>query len=602
MDMPKPMNLVKVSISLLTLAMASYVSAQATVPSEEEKSALTVYMIQTHIDDPVFATDIDENLTFSVNSQRLSDETLITNTCLLTNLTQIGSGDRISPMYYRQGVDIALDANLYLVNSVYEHYGIQNLAHVLSKDSEQGLKTWATDFGLDLKFAEHCRNSRESGNSSYLKGYDNTDVYFLPRYIYERWLELGDETAQKITSSDVIGTWDYDSIKAMSDEYLLELEEQNKIKNELEQQFLSLAEEQNTDYMASLYLNLETSYNPVPQGFCTLDYSGEDGIAAIGYRLMGDDMLLDTELINYIQEQKVSLNYSDRDRNYFRHTFDNIGDAFINIKGKLKTGDKEYCNFFIDYPANILKLKNAIDRDVGSYTAIGKVFSKAETSNRFAINKGFDDFEQYSFASNINADVNDIESLKNLGINNQAEYEQASASMLASQYSEDTRVANILIYLKDLSAAKAKSMNILDYRTARIKEEEASAARAAAAAQKRQEEFAREYPYTATLTCGMSGGGHINISACFVGGKYGAETELEIRNGQDYQMYKAYNLRQAGSEYASGLEINLRNRFSLMAQNSSEYLVLTLEIVDNASGSRIYTESASQYGVVRYDR
>ena len=224
------MNLVKVSISLLTLAMASHVSAQATVPSEEEKSALTVYMIQTHVDDPVFVTDIDENLTFSVNSQRLSDETLITNTCLLTNLTQIGSGDRISPMYYRQGVDIALDANLYLVNSVYELYGIQNLAQVLSKDSEQGLKTWATDFGLDLKFAEHCRNSRESGNSSYLNGYDNTDVYFLPRYIYERWLELGDETAQKITSSDVIGTWDYDSIKAMSDEYLLELEEQNKIK------------------------------------------------------------------------------------------------------------------------------------------------------------------------------------------------------------------------------------------------------------------------------------------------------------------------------------------------------------------------------------
>ena len=48
------------------------------------------------------------------------------------------------------------------------------------------------------------------------------------------------------------------------------------------------------------------------------------------------------------------------------------------------------------------------------------------------------------------------------------------------------------------------------------------------------------------------------------------------------------------------LEINLKTRFSIMAQNSSDNLVLTLKIVDNATGKTIYADSAAQYGVVRY--
>ena len=97
----------------------------------------------------------------------------------------------------------------------------------------------------------------------------------------------------------------------------------------------------------------------------------------------------------------------------------------------------------------------------------------------------------------------------------------------------------------------------------------------------------------------MSGGDHINIVACFVGsGSYGVDTELEITNGQNYQMYKPYSLSQAGSEYYNGLEINLRNNFKIFAQNSSEYLVLSLKIVDNATGATLYQDSAAQYGVI----
>ena len=94
----------------------------------------------------------------------------------------------------------------------------------------------------------------------------------------------------------------------------------------------------------------------------------------------------------------------------------------------------------------------------------------------------------------------------------------------------------------------------------------------------------------------MSGGDHINIFGCFVGGKYGVDTELEITNGQNYQMYKVYNLGQAGNEYRTGLEINLKESFKIFAQNSAEHLVLSLKIIDNATGATVFEDSAAQYG------
>ena len=51
--------------------------------------------------------------------------------------------------------------------------------------------------------------------------------------------------------------------------------------------------------------------------------------------------------------------------------------------------------------------------------------------------------------------------------------------------------------------------------------------------------FAEEYPFTATLTCGMRGE-HINILGCF------SNTELEIQNGDDYRLYKIYEIHEAG--------------------------------------------------------
>ena len=571
------------------------VSAEAIIPSEEEKNQLTVYMIKSPVDDPIFTTDIDGNSIFSNTSRRLQDEVIDSNACLLVNTTGNGDYDYVKRMYRNIDVKFSDDANLYLVDGIYEAFGIENLAIILSNDSEQSIQQMAKASGLNLKVETNCKNIKEAKQTNLDR---NTDLYFVPGFLYTRWLELGDELAQKITDDDVVGVWEFDEIKALSDNYRIALDKENEINNALQAQFLSLAEQKSQEFMSSLYLI--SNYEYKAQHFCTLSYSGDDGVAAIGYRLMGDAMLIDKELINYFDKEEITVNYNDTNQSYFEHTFDDINAAFLSIKNKLNANDKGYCNFFVDYPENILKLKNAIDRDVGSYTAIGKAYSKKDTANQFAIGKGYDNYDQYSFANNIGANQRDIASLKKFGIENQLAYDQSLAEMVASKYSEDTSISSVLKYYVDLKAATEKSMNILDYRAARVKEEKRRADIARAQEQKRIEEFAREYPYTATLSCGMGSGDHINVVACFVQTKYGAPTELEIQNGQDYRMYKPYNVSQAGNEYSSGLEINLKNRFSIMAQNSSKNLVLTLKIVDNGTGKTIYADSAAQYGVVRY--
>jgi len=98
----------------------------------------------------------------------------------------------------------------------------------------------------------------------------------------------------------------------------------------------------------------------------------------------------------------------------------------------------------------------------------------------------------------------------------------------------------------------------------------------------------------------MSEGNNINIAACFVKSKYGDETELEIKDENAYQLYKAYNLLQAGTEFYSGLEINLKNNFQINVQNLSKYLVISLEINEKYSGKLVYSQSVAQFGVIGF--
>ena len=577
----------KALIVILFLSIfASYINAEVIIPNEDEKNALAVYLIKNpSINNPVFTTDIDNNLTISKTNSNVIAGKIKSNACLLNDVDE--SNYNLSDE----------DTTYYKVYSMYAIYGIENIVKILSDDSEKDIVNFANSLGIELEVETICKKSI-NGNS--LGIYYDPDLFFISDYIYNLLLE-NDRLLQGVTDADIVGTWTFDEMKTLSDNYLEGLAEEDRGVNEIQQRFTNLAEEKSKDFMGSLYLS-HRSYGG--QKFCTLNYSGDDAVAVIGYRQMGDEMIIDKSVIDYYKEKEITLNYNENE-NYFDKTFDDISEAFLSIKPKLKNAIEmnmvnanDYCNIFIDYPENLLKLKNAIERDVASYMSFGNLFDKNTTRNKYALSKGFDDYDQYSFAYQIDANYRDIKSLENYQILNQSEFKKIQDEIVSINYSNDTSLSNVLTYLRDLNSAKQQGMNVVDFKNARVDEDERLAIIAREQEQLREAEFAKEFPYTATLTCGMGGGDHINIFGCFAGGSTGVDTELEITNGQNYQMYKVYNLGQAGNEYNTGLEINLRDSFKIFAQNSAEYLVLSLKIIDNATGATVFEDSAAQYGVI----
>ena len=580
------MKIFKSLILLISLSIfSSYINAEVTIPNEDEKNSLKVYLIKNpSISNPVFTTDIDNNLTISKTNSNVIAGKIKSNACLLNDVDE---------SYYNLSDEETI---YYKVYSMYASYGIENIVKILSDDSEKDIVNFANSLGIELEVETVCKKSI-NGNS--LGIYYEPDLFFISDYIYNLLLE-NNKLLQGVTDADIVGTWTFDEMKTLSDNYLEGLAEEDRGVNEIQQRFTNLAEEKSKDFMGSLYLSHR---NYGSQKFCTLNYSGDDAVAVIGYRQMGDEIISDKSVIDYYKEKEITLNYSENE-NYFDKTFDDISEAFLSIKPKLMDNKRydnysdDYCNIFVDYPENLLKLKNAIERDVGSYMSFGNLFDKNTTSNKYALSKGFDDYDQYSFAYQIDANYRDIKSLENYQILNQSEFKKIQDEIVSISYSNDTSLSNVLTYLSDLNSAQQKGMNVVDFKNARVDEEDRLAKIAREQEQLRQAEFAKEYPYTATLTCGMGGGDHINIFGCFAGGSNGVDTELEITNGQNYQMYKVYNLGQAGNEYNTGLEINLRESFKIFAQNSAEYLVLSLKIIDNATGATVFEDSAAQYGVI----
>ena len=97
--------------------------------------------------------------------------------------------------------------------------------------------------------------------------------------------------------------------------------------------------------------------------------------------------------------------------------------------------------------------------------------------------------------------------------------------------------------------------------------------------------------YKAVLSCGMYGN-HMNILACF------ADTELKLTNKGNTRVYKIYNISQLGTEYSNGLHITLSEKFTFIAQNSHDTLVLGINIYDQ-TGNQVYQEEVGTWGVIK---
>lgn len=129
--------------------------------------------------------------------------------------------------------------------------------------------------------------------------------------------------------------------------------------------------------------------------------------------------------------------------------------------------------------------------------------------------------------------------------------------------------------------------------------EEAAKAKKAEEERKQAEDaerarIAKDYPYYALITCEFSGN-HTNVLACFSGKP---DTEIELRNGQKYGLYKVYQFSSIGRDTQDGFVIDLSPSFALKAQNSHSTLILGVQIIDRKTGSVRFQKKVSKYGVI----
>ncbi len=106
--------------------------------------------------------------------------------------------------------------------------------------------------------------------------------------------------------------------------------------------------------------------------------------------------------------------------------------------------------------------------------------------------------------------------------------------------------------------------------------------------------IASTFPYYALITCGFRGQ-HTNVLACFAG-RMG--TEIELRNGAKYGLYKVHEISGLGQETREGLRIDLQKKFELRAQNSDDTLILGVKIVDRSTNETLFEKQVGRFGVI----
>ena len=306
--------------SLLAIVFLSIfainVNAEVLIPSDEDKESLMVYLVKDpSIQNPIFTNDIDNNLTISKSNQDVLNGIIYSNICLLTDFTE---KDRNEFSYWNSEQNI----QFYEVSSMYEAYGISNITTILSNDSEKDIVNFAKSLNLELEVKTICKDLK-TGTTGYATTHTVGGLFFIPDYLYRVMLE-NSPLLESITQSDILGSWTFDEMMTLSNNYLEVLAEEEKGENEFQEMISNLAEQKSKDFMGSLFLSLNDYGSPK---FCTLNYSGDDAVAAIGYRLLGDEMIPNSALIDYYNENEITLNLNEND-NYFDTTFDDINAAF----------------------------------------------------------------------------------------------------------------------------------------------------------------------------------------------------------------------------------------------------------------------------------
>ena len=204
--------------------------------------------------------------------------------------------------------------------------------------------------------------------------------------------------------------------------------------------------------------------------------------------------------------------------------------------------------------------------------------------------QGYTSREGFLFARDFKPELDpaDVRRFAEYGVTSLNAFQAGVGRMNASGYSTQNTTSALFAFLDDERIGIASGKSAVAVQQARSERSRINAAAF------RRAELA-EFPYVAFISCGMNG---MNISApaCF------ADSDLEIRNGSDYKLYRIENLGDAGPETNKGLMIRLRRNFQIRAQNSDETLILGVEVQDAVTHQILFQRQASQFRTILFSR
>ncbi len=256
------------------------------------------------------------------------------------------------------------------------------------------------------------------------------------------------------------------------------------------------------------------------------------------------------------------------------------------------------CTVVLGNGPMLATLKAAIDRDRQlDGRLMPDPLDEAALLQVHAASLGFKDANAYLFGNSVGVrDAAQVTRLQELGITNAEQF--AAARKRLEQFEPGARdnVDALMQFAADEREASARGTSVKAIRTERARREDAEARRHAAAMAAEEKRKAVEFPFIAELSCSV-GQQKTSLQACMSSGS--VDTEIELRNGSDYRMYKIHDVASMGRWTGSEMLVDLRRNFEIKAQNADRTLVLNLVVKDRSTGRVLYQRSAAQFGVMR---
>jgi hypothetical protein len=256
------------------------------------------------------------------------------------------------------------------------------------------------------------------------------------------------------------------------------------------------------------------------------------------------------------------------------------------------------CTMVLGNGPTLATLKTAIDRDRQlDGRLMPDPLDEAALLQVHAASLGFKDANGYLFGNSVGVrDAAQVTRLQELGITTAEQFAAARKRLEQTEPGARDNVDALIQLAADEREASAKGTSVKAIRTERARREDAEARRYAAAMAAEEKTKAAEFPFVAVFSCSV-GQQKTSLQACLSSGS--VDTEIELKNGNDYRMYKIHDVASMGRWTGDEMVVDLRRSFEIKAQNADRTLVLSLVVKDRASGRTVYQRSAAQFGVMR---